>query len=96
MSSAGTTTGSSLVAPNLLSSSLSVASGLTGYMYMVSGMELWTSADSIHVRKARAPSGLAAPARTPAYSTCRVAVDRRAAVVEAEPFSVRVAAGEEE
>ena len=64
-------------------------------MYMFSGMEVCTAAESIQVMKALAPSGLAAPASTPAYSTWRVEVARRAAVVEAEPSAVRVAAGEE-
>ncbi len=64
-------------------------------MYMASGMASCTWRESIQTTKAAAPSGLAAPASTPAYSTWRVAVAGRAAVVVAVPSSVRVAAGEE-
>ena len=69
MSSALTTIGSSDVAPNFFMASERVASGLTGYMYIESGMADWTFFVSIHSTKALPPAGFDAPARTPAYST---------------------------
>ena len=63
---------------------------------MFSEKVLCTAVDNSHVRNILAPSGLAAPASTPAYSTWRMAVVGSEAVVVAEPSAVTVAAGEEE
>ena len=67
--------------PNFVRASGRAASGRTGYMYIWPGMSSWTALESIHSTKALPPSGLAAPLRTPAYSTWRKAVSSRAEVV---------------
>ena len=81
--------------PNLVRASGRAASGRTGYMYIWPGMSSWTALESIHSTKALPPSGLAAPLRTPAYSTWRKAVSSRAEV-ELELLSLEtVKEGEE-
>lgn len=68
----------------------------TGYMYIWPGMSCWTGSESRKSTKARAPSGLAAPAMTPAYSTCRKQVSSSAPVRGSASSSGTSAAGEEE
>jgi len=67
----------------------------TGNTYIESGSAFCTSGPRRNSTKALAPSGSAAPVRTPAYSTWRKQVSSRAFVVEADPPFGTVNAGDE-
>ena len=60
---------------------------------MLVGSAACTSGESSQSTTASAPSGLAAPVSTPAYSTCRKQVSSSAAVVLVPPSMVK--AGDE-
>src|SRR5690606_4898229 len=87
--------GGSATSANRDQASGSSTSSLTGKTYMLSGSAAWNSPRAKKSTSACAPSGFAAPAMTPAYSTWRKQVSSNALVVGSSPSSGMVNGGEE-
>ncbi len=88
MSSEETSIGAEGCSANSAHSGGSAASASTGKTYMLVGSASWTAGLSRKSTTCSAPSGLAAPSSTPAYSTWRKQVSSSAAVVVSPSFTV--------